>query len=307
MHIDQLRYLVLIGRLGSINKASEQAHISQQALSISMKKLENEIGHELLIRHTHGVSLTENGHILAKFAEEMLQKLDNTLSQMNTTFKPAQTEKEKLQIFFTPAIGNTFVPDISKIFTHSHPNTQLMLMEKEAREIRDYIFSHHVAALGLVGSFGLSAPTEHFPNCKIFPIYADKLHIVIAQSHPLAKQKSVSMHTILKYPLAIYQSSHTIANNVCDLLEAAGIPNYMTITNNLSIYQNAILYQNALGFINKSALKNNTALTKIIDDVVTLPIRNIPPLSFLAITTDEFFQAHEQSITDFIKIFHSLF
>lgn len=71
MHIDQLRYLVLIQRLGSINKASEQVHISQQALSTSIKKLENEVGHDLLIRHTHGVSLTKNGRLLAKFAEEM--------------------------------------------------------------------------------------------------------------------------------------------------------------------------------------------------------------------------------------------
>lgn len=74
MHIDQLRYLVLIKRLGSINKASEQVHISQQALSTSIKKLENEVGHDLLVRHTHGVSLTENGRLLAKFAEEMLKK-----------------------------------------------------------------------------------------------------------------------------------------------------------------------------------------------------------------------------------------
>lgn len=43
MQLEQLRYLILIHRLGSINKASEQVHLSQQALNTSMKKLEAEM------------------------------------------------------------------------------------------------------------------------------------------------------------------------------------------------------------------------------------------------------------------------
>lgn len=307
MHIDQLRYLILIQRLGSINKASEQVHISQQALSTSIKKLENEIGHDLLIRHTHGVSLTENGRLLAKFADNMLPELDNTLSQMKATNMPVHNTKEKLQVFFTPAIGNTFVPDISKLFTRTHPNTQLMLMEKEAKEITEMIFKDNLPTLGLIGSLGTLPPLPILKSYFSFSIYDDKLYIVISKAHPLANQKSVSLHTILKYPLAIYQGSHASANNVCALLEAAGEPNYLTITNNLKIYQDAILYQNALGFINKSALKNHTALPDIIDDVITLPIRNAPSLSFLAIATTDYFNAHEQSIRDFLHIFQSLF
>jgi|GEM_PF-1739056 len=306
MHIDQLRYLVLIQRLGSINKASEQVHISQQALSTSIKKLENEVGHDLLIRHTHGVSLTKNGRLLAKFAEEMLKNLDDTLGQMRTTNALIHEKKENLQILFTPAVGNTFVPDISKLFTQAHPNTQLLLMEKEYGEITEMIFQDNTPALGLIGCLGNSL-AKNSEKHKIFSIYDDKLYIAIAKSHPLAKQKSVSLHTILKYPLAIYQGSHASANNVRFLLEEAGEPNYLTITNSLSIYQNAILYQNALGFINKSALKNHTALPDIIDDVITLPIRNAPSLSFLAIATTDYFNAHEQSIRDFLHIFQSLF
>lgn len=58
MQLEQLRYLILIHRLGSINKASEQVHLSQQALNTSMKKLEAEIGCPLFIYHARGVILT---------------------------------------------------------------------------------------------------------------------------------------------------------------------------------------------------------------------------------------------------------
>lgn len=58
MQLEQLRYLILIHRLGSINKASEQVHLSQQALNTSMKKLEAEIGCPLFIYHARGAILT---------------------------------------------------------------------------------------------------------------------------------------------------------------------------------------------------------------------------------------------------------
>lgn len=59
MQLEQLRYLILIHRLGSINKASEQVHLSQQALNTSMKKLEAEIGCPLFIYHARGMRLTD--------------------------------------------------------------------------------------------------------------------------------------------------------------------------------------------------------------------------------------------------------
>lgn len=304
MTIDQLHYLILISRLGSINKASEQVHISQQALSTSMKQLENEIGHDLLLRQTHGISLTENGHILEKFAEEMLLKLDTALHQMHTTHTQIPETTEKLQVFFSPIIGNTYVANISKIFTHQHLSTQLLVMEKETTEIFEMITKDHIPALGFIASF---TPPDMPIDYKSFPIYSDKLYLAISNTHPLAKQKSVSLHTILKYPLALYQSSHLIANNVCTLLESIGQPNYLTITNKYDIYQNAILYSNALGFTTKASIKNHTALPDIISKITTLPIRNCPPIQYLAIVTEKYLSNHQQSIHDIIEIFRSLF
>lgn len=150
MTIDQLRSLIWIHRLGSINKASEQMHISQQALSTSMKKLESEVGHDLLIRNTNGVALTENGRTLEKFAEEMLQKLDKTLTTMESVDMPFTKQKEKLQVFFSPIIGNTCIADISKIFAHHHPLTQLLVMERETSEILELITKSNASALGLL-------------------------------------------------------------------------------------------------------------------------------------------------------------
>ena len=92
MQLEQLRYLILIHRLGSINKASEQVHLSQQALNTSMKKLEAEIGCPLFIYHARGVRLTDKGLRLVKTAEEVLAKMDDTLRELVRTLPETQRE-----------------------------------------------------------------------------------------------------------------------------------------------------------------------------------------------------------------------
>ena len=157
-------------------------------------------------------------------------------------------------------------------------------MEKETDEILDMITEEAHNAVGIIATLGeLPALPE---NCTLLPIFDDKILCTVISTHPLAKQKSVSMRTILKYPLAIYQGSHSSSNPVCNLIEQYGLPDYRTVTNNLMVYQNAILNQNAVGFINKSAVQNHTALPEIIDDIVALPIRNIPNLKVYLVSYD---------------------
>lgn len=70
MRIEQLEYLTAVIRLGSFRKAAESLHISQPALSESVRRLERELGVEVLDRHRHGARLSEEGrevlpHVLA--------------------------------------------------------------------------------------------------------------------------------------------------------------------------------------------------------------------------------------------------
>lgn len=121
MQLEQLRYLILIHRLGSINKASEQVHLSQQELNTSMKKLEAEIGCPLFIYHARGVRLTDKGLRLVKTAEEVLAKMDDTLRELRETEPVLRNRIEPLTIFFTPAIGQLFMTNVTKVFSQAHP------------------------------------------------------------------------------------------------------------------------------------------------------------------------------------------
>ena len=115
----------------------------------------------------------------------------------------------------------------------------------------------------------------------------------------------VSIRTLLKYPLAVYQSSYNIANPIRNLLEDCGTPNYQIITNSPRMYEDAILHQDCAGFINKAGLVNHAALQDILDEVIMLPVTNVPPIQMYAIVENTYLREHEQSISDFLAIYRS--
>ena len=61
MRMDQLEYLIEISKNRSLNAAAKKLHISQQALSTSIKTLEDELGFKVLYRSYQGVALTPKG------------------------------------------------------------------------------------------------------------------------------------------------------------------------------------------------------------------------------------------------------
>ena len=72
MRIEQFEYLTEISKNKSMNAASKKLHITPQALSTSIKKLEEELNLTILDRTTMGVSLTEKGQALLLLVENFL-------------------------------------------------------------------------------------------------------------------------------------------------------------------------------------------------------------------------------------------
>ena len=87
MRMDQLEYLIEISKNRSLNAAAKKLHISQQALSISIKTLEDELGFEVLYRSYQGVTLTPKGAQLVKMTINYLDKAEELPSPAYCTLK----------------------------------------------------------------------------------------------------------------------------------------------------------------------------------------------------------------------------
>lgn len=102
MYFRQLRYFAEVADLGSFTAAARTLHVSQPALGIQIKKLEDELGVVLLKRHSRGVSTTPAGDVLLSHAREILQRLD-TARQSLQRFRDGRGGTFRVGV--TPSVG----------------------------------------------------------------------------------------------------------------------------------------------------------------------------------------------------------
>ena len=82
MELRHLRYFLAVAREGNVTRAAASLHVTQPTLSRQLADLEQELGRELLIRESRGVTLTDDGMLLRKRAEEIVSLADRTEREM---------------------------------------------------------------------------------------------------------------------------------------------------------------------------------------------------------------------------------
>ena len=85
MDIRVLQYFLAVAREESITKAAETLRMTQPPLSRQLKDLEEELGKQLLIRGSKKVTLTEDGMLLRKRAEELVDLMEKTKAELTSS------------------------------------------------------------------------------------------------------------------------------------------------------------------------------------------------------------------------------
>ena len=92
MDIRVLRYFLAVAREENITRAAESLHIAQPSLSKQLMELENEIGKSLLIRGKRKITLTEEGILLRKRADEIVSLLEKTQQELSSDMQEISGE-----------------------------------------------------------------------------------------------------------------------------------------------------------------------------------------------------------------------
>jgi DNA-binding transcriptional LysR family regulator len=84
MELRVLRYFLTVAREGSITGAADFLHVTQPTLSRQLKDLEQELGKKLFTRSSHSINLTEEGMLLRKRAEEIVEMVDKLETEFHS-------------------------------------------------------------------------------------------------------------------------------------------------------------------------------------------------------------------------------
>lgn len=83
MEVRELRYFLAVAREENITRAAESLHIAQPSLSKQLMELERKLGKQLLIRGKRKITLTEEGVLLRKRAEEIIELVEKTEQEIS--------------------------------------------------------------------------------------------------------------------------------------------------------------------------------------------------------------------------------
>ena len=120
LDIDLLRTFVTISDAGGFTRAAERLHRTQSTISLQMKRLEEQVGQQLLVRRPRGVGLTPDGEVLLAFARRILTINDAAVARLN---EPDLTGVVRLG---TPEdFATTHLSAVLAEFARNHPHVAL--------------------------------------------------------------------------------------------------------------------------------------------------------------------------------------
>ena len=113
MKLENLKYFVTVAQTGSINKAAELLYISQQSLSVTIKRLEEELNATLFIRNNKGIVLSDEGKILYEAAMKMLPVYEDAMAQIQ------KKDTVVLDLYTVPSLA-CLLTDLQSVSLEQH-------------------------------------------------------------------------------------------------------------------------------------------------------------------------------------------
>lgn len=139
LHLHHLRYLREVERQGSLTAAAESLHLSQPALSQSLKEIERRLGLPIHEREGKSRRLTPAGRELLAFAEEVLARSDDLMRRLESR---RRGDRGLLRVGMIDAVSLYVLPEVVRRYREDRPEVELVLTvgpsEQLLRSLRSY-------------------------------------------------------------------------------------------------------------------------------------------------------------------------
>ncbi len=184
-----------VARRGSFSKAAQQLYRTQPAVSVQVRKLEEEVDQPLFDRSTRKPVLTESGRVLFASAKDLLEKIDGL---KDLVAESAGSPTGTLTIASNASLINLFLPEMLREFHGSCPRVRLRLLNLTARGIARAIEEGRA-------DIGFGFLVEDHPGITVRRLKASHFVLVCTRDSGLARKRRLSLDEILAGPLVHFE------------------------------------------------------------------------------------------------------
>ena len=241
MELRVLQYFLAVAREQSIVRAAESLHLSQPTLSTQIKAMEESLGKQLLIRGTKGsrkITLTEEGMILRKRAEEILNLVQKTEREISGS---DQIIAGDVYIGTGETDAVRFIAKAARELYQNYPGIHYHIASGNAQFVMEQL-DKGLIDFGIV--LGFSDRTKyHFIDLP----FKDTWGVLMRKDSPLAEKESVQPDDLWDKPLILSQQDDS-HKALADWMQKEISELEIVATYNL-LFNASLMVQEGLGYV----------------------------------------------------------
>lgn len=226
--IRQLRAFKAVYQLRKLSAAAEQLALTQSAVSVLIRQLEEGLGARLFDRTTRSLQPTQAGQDAIVVAERILRDVDT----LGSSFMDLSTHKRgRVCIAVTPTLAGMVLPEVVQVFSARYPHIQVLVDDVAPDQFLSRVVGEHV-------DFGIGTPERSGGEIEQQPLMRDTLCVVCAPAHPLARLRQVRWADLAGVPLITARPGYGVRQLVEASAARAGI--VLDVVNEVSFQSTAL-------------------------------------------------------------------
>lgn len=256
MKLTQLEYFCVAARYHNITKAAKELFVTQPSISNAIKALEEEFGVNLFFRNNNKLTLTPEGEIFYKSAEELLAHADSVESE----FHELRKKVTPIRIGIPPMLGTIYLPELYLSLNESFPNVDLRLFEFGSIKACNLVLEEKLD-IAIV-----NAEQPSIDKCNSRIIDTEDLLFCVAPDHPLAGQKTLLLTMLADEPLILFNTDSVQVMTLTRQFKAVGVnPHIILNTSQITTLINMVKSGHMGIFLYRSIVEKHP-------DIVGIPV-----------------------------------
>lgn len=255
MDIRKLQIFKAVVTEGGFTGAAKSLHMAQPAVSIAIRKLENELELMLFHRQDKQVKLTDEGKVLLKHTDRILADVRLAQTEMSEL---RGLRKGEVRIGIPSMLGSYYFPEILMAFKLRYPDLQLSVIEGGARDIQQQIEKGEL-------DMGIIVRDQIPDNLEYALCLKEEMVVCVPPEHPFAARESVAYKNFFAEQLVLFKEGYFHREFLKRLSQQTGFEPKLAFETNLIALIRAIV---------KKGFGITTFLRKVVeedDELVAIP------------------------------------
>lgn len=251
MNLRTFEYLLALEKHGSFHRAAKACHVSQPALSIQIKKTEDELGLQLLERGHKAFIFTPAGLAVLDRARGIMRRVDEVEKLSATWGDPYCGE---LSVGAFPTLAPYYFPQILDHIVDTYPHLRINLVEEKTNLLIERLKS------GALDCAFLAEPVDEdeFMHGTVF---TEDFLLGVSPTHRLAQQKTIDVTKLSKERLLLLEEGHCLRGQALDYCATAGIGEVLNFrASSMATLLQMISMGRAISFIPDCVARRNPSL-----------------------------------------------